>query len=243
MFEERAVAFLDILGFKNLITRAEKDAAGLNRLVALKTVIESHVRFDNAGLDQNVPIQVHPRYIFISDSIILSAPLKHAKYDGLDVIVVKALQIAQKVLELGQLIRGGISVGPVWHEENNIFGSGYIEAFMTEQNADHPRIMLSPKASALWTQQSRAVPNLCISQGSAQIVDILDPAYYRTQNTGLTFEDYIEPLRVYIQSNLQELNIGSNARSKWEWMAGFYNHSLKRHGLGNKPFPLSQFGR
>jgi hypothetical protein len=142
MFEERAVAFLDILGFKNLITNAERQRSGLDRLNALKTVIEGHVRFDNANVHQDVPVEMHPKYLFVSDTIILSAPLKHGKYDGLDVIVVKTIQIAQKVLELGHLIRGGISVGPVWHEDRNIFGSGYIDAFLTEQRANHPCVML-----------------------------------------------------------------------------------------------------
>ena len=234
MFERRAVAFLDILGFKNLIREAENIRP--DRLVSLKTVIESHVRFDNANLDQNVPIEMHLKYLFISDSIILSAPLKQGNYDGLDAIVVKSIQIAQKVLELGHLIRGGISVGPVWHEETNIFGSGYIDAFLTEQNAVYPRISLSKDAATIWASATRAVPTLCLAEGSNQTVDILHTEYYRTRNAGIAYEDYIEPLRVFIQNNLQELPLGSESRSKWEWMAGFYNQALVRHGLGNKRF-------
>ncbi len=234
MFEQRAVAFLDILGFKSLIREAENVRA--DRLISLKTVIESHVRFDNANLDQNVPIELHPKYLFISDSIIFSAPLKHGNYDGLDVVVVKSIQIAQKVLELGHLIRGGISVGPVFHENTNIFGSGYIDAFLTEQSAIYPRIVLSNDASEIWASSTRAVPTLCLAEGRSQTVDILHPEYYRTRNTGLSYEDYVEPLRVYIHHNLRELPLGSEPRSKWEWMAGFYNGALIRHGLTNRRF-------
>ena len=236
MFEQRAVAFLDILSFKKLISEAERDAAGLYRLISLKTVIESHVRYDNANVSRDVPVEMHPKYLFVSDSIILSAPLTLGKYDGLNVIVVKAIQIAQKVLEFGHLIRGGISVGPVWHEERNIFGSGYIEAFFTEQDAIHPRIRLSASASKIWAHPQRAVPELCIADGDLFIVDILHAGYYRTNNTGITMEQYIEPLRVHIENNLRELPLGSEPRSKWESMVGFYNLSLRRHNLGNRPF-------
>jgi hypothetical protein len=37
-----------------------------------------------------------PKYIFVSDSIILSAPLMQGNYDGLDIVVVKCIQVAQK---------------------------------------------------------------------------------------------------------------------------------------------------
>lgn len=236
MFAIRAVAFLDILGFKNLITQAEREPAGLQRLRMLEQVIESHVRYDNANVSRSVPVFMHPKYLFISDSIILSAPIKHEGYDGLDVIVVKTIQIAQKVLELGHLIRGGIAVGSVWHEDRNIYGSGYIDAFLSEQNAIHPRVVLSTTATAEWNKSGRAVPELCIGDGKSQIVDILHAGYYRTNNTGITMEQYIEPLRVHIENNLRDLPLGSEPRSKWEWMAGFYNLSLKRHDLGNSRF-------
>ena len=236
MFEKRAIAFLDVLGFKELISDAERDAAGFSRLVSLKTVIESHVRYDNAGVSPDVPVDMHPKYLFVSDSIILSAPLTRGQYDGLNVIVVKAIQIAQKVVELGHLIRGGISVGPIWHEDRNIFGSGYIEAFFTEEGAVHPRIQLAAGAAEMWKRPERAVPKLCIDDSGSLVVDILHAGYYRTNNSGITMEQYIEPLRVFIENNLSDLPLGSEPRSKWEWMAGFYNCALKRHGLGNKPF-------
>jgi hypothetical protein len=64
----------------------------------------------------------------------------------------KTIQIAQRIMELGHLFRGGISVGNVWHEKQNIFGSGYIDAHQTEQKAVHPRVMLFPAGRALQLQ-------------------------------------------------------------------------------------------
>jgi hypothetical protein len=110
-FEQPAVGFLDILGFKQLIEEAEASASGFERLAGLKAVLDARVRFDNDGIAQTVPEELKPRYIFISDSIILSAPLLHGHKhlaDGLAIVVVKAIQIAQKVIELGHLVRGGI---------------------------------------------------------------------------------------------------------------------------------------
>ncbi len=50
-FTDRAVAFLDVLGFKELIKEAESNPSSL-KLDGLITVLESHVKFDNESLTQ-----------------------------------------------------------------------------------------------------------------------------------------------------------------------------------------------
>jgi hypothetical protein len=122
-----------------------------------------------------VPEEAHPKYIFISDSIIISVPFKALieGVDGLDILVVKCTEVAQKILELGLLVRGGVSVGNVWHDDTNIFGTGYIDAYETEKKAKHPRIVLSGAASAHWRQDGRFAPDLCLPDDGVDIIDIL----------------------------------------------------------------------
>jgi hypothetical protein len=234
-FTERAVAFLDVLGFTQLIKDSEATPSSM-KLDGLITVLGSHVRFDNQTIDSDVPAEVRPKYIFISDSIIFSAPLEHGKYDGLDIVILKCIQIAQKLLESGHLVRGGISVGKVWQDSSNVFGSGYIDAYQTEINAKHPRIVLSPAALKIWQKASRSVPDLCIGDQTAQIVDILHPAYSRNNTVGLPFEFSFRQYRAHILQNLSTLPFGSEPRSKWEWMAGFFNDALERHQISGEPF-------
>src|SRR5262249_47032988 len=153
-----AVGFIDILGFKQLIDEAEASQPGFQKLVELRMVLDGHVLFDNAGLAQTVPNELKPKYIFISDSIILSAPLNHGHRnlaDGLGIVVIKTIQIAQKIIELGHLVRGGISIGNVWHDERNIFGTGYVGAHETERLAVYPRVLLSPAAANIWRAAGR----------------------------------------------------------------------------------------
>ena len=236
MFSDCAVAFLDVLGFKNLVGEAEASPAGFNRLLGLKTVLDAHVQFDGKTIAATVPQAVHPKYIFVSDTIIISAPLQHDKYNGLDIVVLKSIEVAQKVFELGHLIRGGISVGKVWHDQSNIIGSGYIDACATEKLAIHPCIMLSEAASEVWRQPGRAIPQLCLRSQKNEVVDVLDPNYLRTNAAGIPFEQYFLQLRAHIQQNLERLDLGSDPRCKWEWMAGFFNAALTRHSIGTRPF-------
>jgi hypothetical protein len=240
-FEERAVAFLDILGFKPLIERAEASAVGFQELLDIKTVLDSHVRFDNATLSPDLPEQVRPRYIFISDSVIVSAPLRHGYKniaDGLAIVVVKTIQIAQRMMELGHLIRGGISVGNAWHVNQNIFGSGYIDAYQTEQKAVQPRVVLSKRAVEIWREPGRWEHPLCIANDGTLIVDVLHTFYLRETEAGIPYEPWFQTFRAHVQVKMEAMPLGSPERSKWDWMAGFFNEALVRQsiGIGVQPF-------
>jgi hypothetical protein len=204
----------------------------------LRAVLDSHVYFDNASLAATVPNELKPRYIFISDSVILSAPLQHGHKnlaDGLGIVAIKTIQIAQKVLELGLLVRGGISIGKVWHDDRNIFGSGYVSAYDLEQKAIHPRVILSSIGASLWRECARVESNLCIPDGNDLIVDILQPYYLRETSVGLPYEQYFQALRVHIMNNLRDMPPGSPQRAKWEWMAGFFNEAILRHRVNVPP--------
>ena len=159
--------------------------------------------------------------------------------DGLDVVVIKCIEIAQKLLEMGFLVRGGISVGSVWHTDTNIFGSGYIDAYKTEQKARHPRIALSPKASEAWKAGYRIVPDLCLADADCECVDVLHPYYLRTNEHGIPYENSFRQFSAHILQNLSTLPLGSDSRSKWEWMAGFFNSAIRRHQVNVPEF--SQF--
>lgn len=49
-----------------------------------------------------------------------------------------------ELLQLGFLTRGGITIGPVHHRDNIIFGPALIEAVALEKEAHYPRIAEPP---------------------------------------------------------------------------------------------------
>ena len=245
-FEKRAVAFLDVLGFKGLVENAEAQPRAFVQFESLITVIEDHVRWDNASLSLEVPPDAAPKYLFISDSIILSAPLVHDKYDGMVTITLKAIAIAQKLLEMGVLVRGGIAVGNVRHELFNIFGTGYNSAYQAEQEAKHPRIMLTKEAaSRINTAMQITTPlselGLWLEDAGDTIVDILHPSHISGLHNYGHQEDVFVKYRSYIVNTLEQLQPGCAARGKWEWMAGFLNQSIKRHSISVPPIKAFPF--
>ncbi|MCA1850961.1 MAG: hypothetical protein LC647_00785 [Beggiatoa sp.] len=215
---------------------AEKQPAGFTELFGLRNVLDSHVRFDNDSLHTSVPDEMKPRYIFISDTIILSVPLRYGEFDGLVVVVIKTIQIAHKLLEMGYLLRGSVAIGSVWHDDSNIFGTGYIDAVNSEKKANHPRILLTEKAGQHWNQSTHLGTrlsdiSLCFKYGDAMIVDTLCQGYIRNMNAWFGPEDTFARYRAHIFNNLQTKAPGSSERGKWEWIAVFFNRALSQYDI------------
>lgn len=135
-YEQRAVLFLDILGFKNKI----KTKSAEEIFEALLSVQESAKLFNS---DERSKIKA----TIFSDSIVISFP----RYDNFGVVqmVSKARYIFWKLLEHGMLCRGGIASGDLYHHDGIVFGPALIDAYETESNvANYPRIVLANSAIA-----------------------------------------------------------------------------------------------
>jgi len=240
--EKRAVAFLDIMGFKKLIEQAEKQRSMLEKFHGLKHVIESHVTRDNDRLAPSVPPHVKPNYLFVSDSIILSAPLQSDGFDGLVVVSIKSIEIAHKLLEMGFLLRGGIAIGNVWHEPKNIFGTGYIEAYQLEESVKPPRIVLSKTATSHLreaTHYNVPLNELGLWQKTKHYVylDALNPSYIRGIESHGRIEQAFSQYRAYIYNALQDAELSGGVRKKWDATRVQFNYAVKQHRVNVEPIP------
>ena len=151
-FSERAVAFLDLIGFKELVREAHAHDVALRQLSRLMRRIRSNEPL-NRVVNQAVPRHLHPKSLEISDSIVLSTPLidpDHSWYSGLAVIVMRCAQIAAILSEEGYLVSGAVNVGPVEHTTRNIVGVGYQDAYACQSNVRSPAIVLCAPAAAAW---------------------------------------------------------------------------------------------
>lgn len=132
MYEDRAVLFMDILGFKNLVKTQEADRV-LHALQRIQAFVKI---FSPNGED--------PRMTTFSDCIVISAPLAHG--DGVKRLGVIACMLWLDLLGVGVLARGAITCGPLYHAENIVFGQAMIDAYMLEsKKAIFPRIIVTPE--------------------------------------------------------------------------------------------------
>jgi hypothetical protein len=230
-FSQRAVAFLDVLGFSALVQQAETNTTALNKLGGLLTMMDTHVRLDKSSVHGSVPAKVIPKYLIISDSLIISAPLRHGKYEGLGIVVLKAIQVSIKLLAAGYLVRGGISIGPTYHTPRNIVGSGYIQAYRTELSASHPRILLDQAARAYWQSNSKlSSTTICINEGVDVIADLLHVAYIPNNTSHGAIEETYKQIACQIGQGLRASS-GKPEWDKWNYMRNFLELAKQRHSV------------
>ena len=216
IFEERAVAFIDVLGFKGLVNSAALgDDQSRQELSNLVSLLEGAVPVLDALVDNSVPKCLIPKHNYISDCIILSAPIKNkcrTNYNGLEIVIMRVIQLTHFFLEHGYLIRGGISVGKVWHTDSNIIGPAYQEAYSLEVKGKNPVVLLSESAKNTPRYNSR----MCIRLNGQVFVNGLHDFYIKDSDIHGKIEETYQGYEQLVKDNLDS-QISRCAKRKWKW--------------------------
>ena len=155
------VAFIDILGFKEIVRKSERSP------ILLKTIYESLGFLKKRELPEKWNLQLveieedaQKRGIedfdiayrtfssAFSDSIVVSVIIDDKKiHASFSTLLANLAFVGSKFIMDGILIRGGITIGKIIHTETGIvFGQGLIDAFNLEtRSAKYPRTTLSDK--------------------------------------------------------------------------------------------------
>jgi hypothetical protein len=164
MYERRAVLFLDILGFSELVQRGKE-----NRLLAAL----QHVQ----GRALEVQERGKMNFTAFSDCVVVSAPLNDGK--GALQIVGYAQFLALDLLARGLLTRGGIVAGDLYHEGAIVLGPALIEAYQLEsKKALYPRILVTPEIKQLSTQVSQGLTSVQAGAGAKYFREDFDGSYH-----------------------------------------------------------------
>lgn len=228
-FENRAVAFIDVLGFKSIVKNASKNGNKLEELKDLIVLLETVVPNLDGTVDSNVPQDLIPKHIYISDCIILSTPLKSDKmpnYQGLSVLVMRVIQISHFLLSRGYLIRGGVSIGPTWHTDSNIIGTAYQEAYRLETETIVPRVELSPNAKKHWNTTEGSTNKMCLDYKDKFIVNVLH--YYYISDINSTKEDTFKEYLGIIQKKMED-NHSECINYKLWWFKQYIESEIHNH--------------
>lgn len=171
-YEERAILFLDFLGFRNIVSKTVNSKSEFNQLL---TTLDHIVNY--ATLEEESPSPMHEEEIdelaefkdeaykkhyndYIKnnslESLVYSNPSDDRRVTTFsDSIIIsypinhmydllfETLSITGAILSSGYLVRGGITFGKLYHDERNVFGPAMNRAYDLESKvADVPRIIL-----------------------------------------------------------------------------------------------------
>jgi len=161
-YEDRVVAYFDILGWGSHILEAGEDPARIARLAAAVRMFTSHV---GAVGDKDARITT------FSDNVVFSK--RYAPEDipwflhGIATIMLGAATF-------GFLVRGGVTRGSLIHDEHIVFGPALNRAYELEsKQAVYPRVLIDELLHAQVPQRSDY-----ISTDDGMFVDPYWPAFW-----------------------------------------------------------------
>lgn len=196
------VAFLDILGFKEMV---ESDTKGQNN-VYLSKLFKCHQ--SAAQIFHDAPDCQISQF---SDSIVISKPFAAESFER---FAVRIAQYQQLLLNEHMLCRGGIAVNKHFSNGSFTFSAGLIEAYRVEsKTARYPRVVVSPEVMELIFPDKVVPPSILV-----------------LEDDGLYFVDYIgadlrkhRQLRTSVTTVVTSLLMSpdSAVREKGLWLAAY----------------------
>ena len=232
-YQLRYVAFLDLLGFKNMVNQSVENQAVLNNINRALSYI-GNMQHDN--YNGMLPmVDLGKQVTAFSDSIVIS-------YDtsmpgGGFHVLMDLVYICNDLLGIGIPVRGGVTVGQLIHDEQKCFGPAMVEAYLMEsQAAIYPRIIIN--WNVLQYDLSKPGEANTVEYEAEYLRGIIKRDYrdgrffldYMKQcnefDDPAVYDDYIWRTREFIIRNLNVYANNQNLRSKYEWLRWYYNETI-----------------
>ena len=247
-YEERIVAFIDILGFKEIVKQSEKDPSKVELIYSVLNylknweipekwdlkLVEIEEDAQKRGVE-NFDIRGKTNSTSFSDSIVVSVKVDNNINEMASTLIVNLANIGAILFEKGILFRGGLTVGNIIHNENGtVFGQGLIDAYKLESNnAKYPRIILSDKLISklnypINTKRDRYPYHQYIERFNDGCVGFHQMQYYQVMESWeeMTVEKLtisLEKIRKVIIKGLDESFEKPDVFEKYKWLKDQYH--------------------
>lgn len=238
--KKHVIFYLDILGYKNLISSCknpEEETVYLEKIYSLMMSISAHIDKRNAiidNLDNKYPLNLSRfKSCVFSDNILFFAPYEDdTDASNLYMNLLYGLSEFMLQYENGDLFfRGAITKGELFYDEKAhfVFGSGLVRAYELESNnAIFPRIIidenLNPSPIMVGTTQDEygvwyfdylllAYSLLCGKKPSENIDYFCQCLSYHQNNIMTALMKYRANMRIW---------------KKYKWLAKYHNNFCRR---------------
>lgn len=198
-YEDRIVAFIDILGFSEKIKATESEDKPQAAATMLKNIQEAVLFFQRKikKAIEEVDLPNGTTASMFSDTIVVSIP--KAQSAGVLYLfeLLKELQINLLMKDI--LLRGGIVHGKLIHTEQLIVGPALIAAHNLEsKSALYPRIVIDPRVLSLYIRNNGEI------QQSLKLKDYDSHYTFADDFDGTSYIDYFNSVDEYVpQKNIE----------------------------------------
>lgn len=210
-YEERWVAFIDILGFKEHVKQLDDEAKRFDLLEAVRRLNSGSgyylYRAETLGFTENL------RATTFSDNIVISGSAYELQY-----VVEMAGLLCRELLSQGYMARGAIAKGQLCHSSDLVVGVGLVEAYKLENEvASYPRVIIQDSCLDEVIRESTTFP----------IVEDFDGMHYLDYAGGHALFSAVQPSKVLEQVDLAFRSNDQKVKAKAHWMKRY----LDRHSL------------
>ena len=236
-YEERYCAYLDILGFADLMADLR---SGNVKFEAIRDVLKRvHKPYDPQIIDVE---HCDFRAQSISDAVALSTK---CTVPGLSMLFAAVRQLAEASLHEGYFLRGAICKGLLFHNETTVFGEALVRAYRLESEiVKFPRIMLTKNivSDALSSDQKKDFEEH-IKQADdgpfyqhvlwhlQMLLDVLKERNYAPEGSGHQLAYYAK-MRDMIQRRFDKSVDTPRHFEKVQWFANYWNISIHEERAG-----------
>jgi hypothetical protein len=155
VFTDHFVLYMDFLGVSEAATSWPEDRS--TKLIELLTAIaeeKSEFSIDGASqADGSYKFKITAETATFSDYIVASYRINWQEDERLNAMIVEmylkvaqdlVISTARRALDIGMLVRGGVTIGKLYHSGGVVFGEALVDAYRLESRvAIYPRIAVS----------------------------------------------------------------------------------------------------
>jgi len=218
-YENRYTAFLDVLGWSNVIEESVYTPEIVKRLGQV-----SNNRFEDE-LSIHTSSVLHPeadlQIIQFSDCIVISTRVCK---DGFKVLMKEVWRVVLLRSVMGLYVRGGITIGKLIHQDSVVFGPSLIRAYHLESDkgqAVFPRI-ISDNEVDLSTMTVDGLPTWRLDVDGKYFFDFLNHMPWTDYNSRGALE-YLESQRATIAIALRRFRKEERILEKYVWLRDYFN--------------------
>ena len=244
-YENRLVAFIDILGFKELLNdTVSKDGEDDEKRIDSLIEAYSSIR-DIWDLDKNLaeftPSRENSKKVSIfSDCLVVSVLIEQESEVFYTLLEIKWL--IMRLINLDILCRGAVSLGKFIHTDEYLFGPALVEAYTLESKAAiYPRVILDNTVieaagqhrnpdHSLKTEKNYVRALLGQDSDGMYYIDYFYKALQEFDEPQYDFPQYIHNIAEIIRKGLMGSTHPSKAdvKVKYSWMRERYNSMVDR---------------
>jgi hypothetical protein len=232
--QKSVVTFVDILGYRELISAVRTKRESAELLKRLHRALSKSRRFIDPEYRADTLSFYSPKdksaMRAFTDNIVIGRPIRFDAHIELAATLQEISYFQLTMASEGFFVRGGVAIGNLYMDDITVFGSGLLEAYNAEvHSARDPRIVLADSAQRAVDRFLRSGHDGSIAAFNAYVLRDTDGQYFVDYLSTIFREDgeiYLDELRNHraaVSEKLASHRDEPPIWSKYRWVANYHN--------------------